>query len=56
MGYRTFRGGGPARRASVSKGTDVPLPKLLDSFCLGVVLTGDISYLCDMGSLDCPAR
>ena len=43
-------------QGSVSKGTDVPLQKLLDSFCVGVLLTGDISYLCDMDSLDCLAR
>ena len=38
MGPRTFHGGGPGGTAvsqSVSKGTDVPLPKLLDSFCVG---------------------
>ena len=43
-------------QGSVSKGTDVPLPKLLDSFCVGVLLTGDVSYLCNMDSLDCLAR
>jgi hypothetical protein len=34
----------------------VPLPKLLDSFCVGVLLTGGFSPPCDMDSLGCPAR
>jgi len=34
IGSRTYHGGGP-RGTKVSQRTDAPLPKLLDSFCVG---------------------